>query len=189
MGSKIKSKIFLIFLGGSLFGSSQLNKRMFHLNSIDMKNQANNQQLVNTILLKHIFLFVLALTFTLGTVKASPIENENTDGEKILLKINGKVTTDEGTIPGVNVYLKGTQTGTLTDKDGTFTFPKELKEGDILVFSFLGYETLEYTIKKENPSFIEINLNAKSILITGALADNSQPRGMKKFMAKIKAIF
>ena len=121
-----------------------------------MKNQANNLQLVSAIILKRVLPFVFAFAFFCGFSKAAPDKNDNTKGEEISLKIKGKVTTSEGTIPGVNIYLKGTQTGTLTDKDGTFTFPKELEEGDILVFSFLGYETLEYAITKETPSFIEV---------------------------------
>ena len=42
-------------------------------------------------------------------------------------------------IPGVNVNVQGTQSGTSTDFDGKFKLSK-LKKGDKLVFSFIGYK-------------------------------------------------
>lgn len=54
----------------------------------------------------------------------------------------GKVTDEEGLgIPGVNVHLKGTNTGTITDINGEFLIyvPAEAR----LVFSFIGYMTEE----------------------------------------------
>ncbi len=49
-------------------------------------------------------------------------------------------------IPGVNVNVQGTSTGTTTDFDGKFKLGK-IKNGDNLVFSFIGYqsETVQYT--------------------------------------------
>ncbi len=155
-----------------------------------MQNQAKNLNLVGDLgkssnLLKHLFLFVFLISVTSLTLQATTNQKDRPSS----FKIGGKVTTDDGSIPGVNIYLKGTQTGTLSDKDGNFNFPKEVKEGDILVFSFLGYETLEYPITKNTPSFIEVKLNSKSILITGALSEDSKPSGVRKAIAKLKAIF
>ena len=49
-------------------------------------------------------------------------------------------------LPGVNVNVQGTSTGTTTDFDGKFKLGK-IKNGDNLVFSFIGYQskTLQYT--------------------------------------------
>ena len=61
--------------------------------------------------------------------------------------IKGKVT-DEATnaeLPGVNVVVKGTSNGTSTDFDGLFQL-SNVKVGDILVFSFIGYNDLEITL-------------------------------------------
>lgn len=54
-------------------------------------------------------------------------------------KITGKVvTSDENEpIPGANVIIKGTQTGTVTDVDGNFVI--EASNTDILQVSFVGY--------------------------------------------------
>ena len=61
--------------------------------------------------------------------------------------VNGKVTAaDDGSaLPGVNVYLKGTQTGTITDGDGKYCLSVNDENG-ILVFSYIGYTTQEISI-------------------------------------------
>lgn len=56
--------------------------------------------------------------------------------------IHGKVTdTDGSPLPGVNVLLKGTTRGTTTDVNGEYAI--EAETTDILVFSFIGYKTIE----------------------------------------------
>ena len=56
--------------------------------------------------------------------------------------INGVVTDQSGLpVPGVNVLVKGTQTGTQTDFDGNFTI--SATPGQMLVFSFIGMTTRE----------------------------------------------
>jgi len=46
----------------------------------------------------------------------------------------------------VNIVLQGTGVGTITNKEGRFVFPQQLKEGDVLLFSFVGQQTLEYKV-------------------------------------------
>jgi len=36
-------------------------------------------------------------------------------------QVEGKVTSDEGPIPGANVYIKGSGEGTITDMDGKYS--------------------------------------------------------------------
>ena len=56
----------------------------------------------------------------------------------------GTVTDQAGLpIPGVNVLVKGTTIGTQTDFDGKFKI--SAKQGEKLVFSFLGMKTVELT--------------------------------------------
>ena len=58
--------------------------------------------------------------------------------------IKGKVTSAEDgtTIPGVNVVVKGTTTGTVTDINGDYTLSAP-SSGAVLVFSFVGFRTQE----------------------------------------------
>ncbi|MGN6418013.1 MAG: TonB-dependent receptor [Pseudobacter sp.] len=63
--------------------------------------------------------------------------------------ITGKVTDNNGQpLSDINVLIKGTKTGTATDAAGSFSI--NAKKGDILVFSGIGYETQEITVKEEN---------------------------------------
>lgn len=57
--------------------------------------------------------------------------------------ITGTVTDDSGeSIPGVNVLVKGTSVGTITDIDGSYTLNIP-QGGTSLLFSFIGYRTRE----------------------------------------------
>ena len=59
--------------------------------------------------------------------------------------LDGKVTdiNSSEAIAGVNVVVKGTSTGTATDFDGNYNIT--VSQGDVLVFSYVGYSTLEIT--------------------------------------------
>jgi TonB-linked SusC/RagA family outer membrane protein len=62
------------------------------------------------------------------------------------IEIKGRVTDDNGTtLPGVNVVLKGTTIGTITDAEGNYLI-KIYKPSDILQFSYVGYVTQEITV-------------------------------------------
>ncbi len=65
--------------------------------------------------------------------------------------VTGSVTGEEdGTpIPGVNVILKGTTTGTVTDVDGKYQINVP-EEGGTLVFSFIGLATEEVEIGSQS---------------------------------------
>lgn len=59
------------------------------------------------------------------------------------LIVRGTVTDPTGMpLVGVNVVVKGTTVGTVTDIDGNFTLPNTPK-GSILQFSYIGYRSLE----------------------------------------------
>ncbi len=61
--------------------------------------------------------------------------------------ITGKVTSsDDGSaMPGVNVLIKGTKNGTITDAQGKYSITTSGQSGT-LVFSFVGYQTREIKI-------------------------------------------
>ncbi|NQX80898.1 MAG: TonB-dependent receptor [Flavobacteriaceae bacterium] len=58
--------------------------------------------------------------------------------------VNGKVSDDMGGLPGVSVIVKGTTTGTSTDGDGNYTISVE--NGNILEYSYVGYNTHSETM-------------------------------------------
>lgn len=64
--------------------------------------------------------------------------------------ITGKVVDSKGQpLPGVNVFVKGTTIGTITDANGNYSI-KEVKKGDILVFSYVGMLTEEVEVGDNN---------------------------------------
>ena len=71
--------------------------------------------------------------------------------------VSGKVTsaTDDSGLPGVNVVLKGTATGTVTDLDGNFKVSVPDSEA-ILLFSSIGFSNQE--VKVGSRSVIDIVL-------------------------------
>jgi len=59
--------------------------------------------------------------------------------------LTGTVTEQSTSIPlpGVNVVIKDTTTGTSTDFDGNYQI--DVNNGDVIVFSYIGYQSLEMT--------------------------------------------
>jgi len=65
-------------------------------------------------------------------------------------QITGSVT-EESTgfpLPGVNIQIQGTMTGTITGIDGTYSL--QASTGNVLVFSFVGYVNQEITVAGQN---------------------------------------
>jgi Mg-chelatase subunit ChlD len=60
-------------------------------------------------------------------------------------KITGTVSDSSGIpLPGVNVIVKGTTTGTQSDFDGNYEILA--KVGDILTFTYIGFKSVEHTV-------------------------------------------
>lgn len=84
-------------------------------------------------------------------------------------KITGKVIDETGiTIPGANIVIKGTTTGTATDMNGTYTI--SAPKGSVLQFSFIGYTT--HSVKVENQVKIDVRLEPETqsldeVIVTG----------------------
>lgn len=60
-------------------------------------------------------------------------------------EVSGTVSDNSNQpLPGVSVVLKGTTTGTTTDFDGKYRL--QVNNGDVLIFSFVGFEAQEITM-------------------------------------------
>lgn len=72
--------------------------------------------------------------------------------------VSGVVRDNEGSaLPGVNVLVKGTTIGVVTDANGSYTLAAPSGES-VLVFSFIGYITKEVAIN--NQSVVNVSLDA-----------------------------
>lgn len=78
--------------------------------------------------------------------------------------VTGTVTdaSNGEVMPGVNVVFKGTVIGTLSDINGKYTIPFSNLNDPILVFSFVGYKTLEVPLA--NKTTLDVTLQPE---ITG----------------------
>lgn len=65
-------------------------------------------------------------------------------------------------MPGVSVILKGTTIGTITDQSGKYSI-KTQSSGDLLVFSFVGYETIETPVNGRLTINVEMAVSTKVI--------------------------
>jgi hypothetical protein len=88
-----------------------------------------------------------------------------------------RFSEDNESAPGVNIYLKGsTAQGTYSDPKGQFEFPRQLKPGEILVFSFIGRKTLEYIVPDQIDGALEIVMGPEYIeMVEDVLVEGHDP--------------
>ncbi|MEK6781476.1 MAG: SusC/RagA family TonB-linked outer membrane protein [Bacteroidota bacterium] len=84
--------------------------------------------------------------------------------------VSGKVTSaDDGAgIPGANIQIKGTSSGTVSDADGNFKI--NISPNATLVFSFIGYATQEIVVGTQstiNVSMLTDVVSLSEIVVTG----------------------
>ncbi len=81
-------------------------------------------------------------------IVASPLSAQNKQAlNPFTVKGTVMSSPDNEPLPGVNVYIKGAAQGTVTDIHGKYSI--QVKFGNILVFSFVGYDKQEITITNE----------------------------------------
>lgn len=129
-------------------------------------------------------------------VELVPFQDHH-DGKEIPFKalhiIKGVVKDEYNEpLPGVSIYLKGSNEGTHTNIEGEFRFPKELAAGDVLVFNFIGYETREYVVPKNVPEVLEISLILSIEFLGEVLVDtvySAKKSAPKRWWHKLKGLF
>jgi TonB-linked SusC/RagA family outer membrane protein len=95
---------------------------------------------------------------TSAAAEAKPGPEQNND-----IRIQGRVTDEnkEG-IPGVNIQIKGTLVGTITDKEGHYSL-SAVSSKSILVFSFLGYESTEEIISARTEVNVQLRPSSNKL--------------------------
>ncbi len=91
--------------------------------------------------------------------------------------ISGIVKDSSGVLPGVSVIIKGTETGVETDFNGQYSI--KAKTGDILVFRYLGYTSVEKTVVTSNTinvTLVESGEVLDEIIITGVAGATSRKK-------------
>lgn len=85
---------------------------------------------------------------TIFIKKGALTENPDADAAKELPLVKGTITTHEGQpLASVSIRVKGTDKGTLTNEQGSFSL-KNVPENGTLVISSIGYESIEIPVSR-----------------------------------------
>ncbi|WP_299666067.1 SusC/RagA family TonB-linked outer membrane protein [uncultured Polaribacter sp.] len=91
------------------------------------------------------------------------------------ITVKGKVSDSSGELLGVNVQVKGSTKGTSTDLNGFYTL--KALNGDVLIFSYLGYKTKEVVV---NTSLIDVVLEEDAGLLDEVVVTSFGIKRQKK---------
>lgn len=108
-------------------------------------------------------------------------------------KISGIIQDNNGALPGANVVIEGTSTGTSTSFDGTFSLNAATSKGNVVV-SFLGFtsKTIPFTIVNGQADLGTIVLSDEGnvlgeVVITSTVIDVAKDRKTPVAVSTIKA--
>ncbi|WP_109833169.1 SusC/RagA family TonB-linked outer membrane protein [Reichenbachiella versicolor] len=96
------------------------------------------------------YCLALLLALTCGFVQAQDV-----------MTIKGNVQGAGEALPGVNVLIKGESGGSVTDIDGNYSV--NVKSGDVLIFSFIGFKSQEITVNTQSEINILLEADVKSL--------------------------
>jgi len=94
---------------------------------------------------------------------------------------------DNEPLPGTSIHLKNSTQGVETDINGNFEI-KNIKNGDTISLSFLGFEKQDF-IFNENTPFVKIYLKESSFQLLGAVDTKSTYKTKRSFWQLVKSIF
>ncbi|MGB5170429.1 MAG: SusC/RagA family TonB-linked outer membrane protein [Eudoraea sp.] len=89
--------------------------------------------------------------------------------------ITGTITDTDGVpLPGANVVIKGTTTGAAADFDGNYSI--QASPGDVLVFTYTGYNNKEVTVGSESAISVvlEEGLALDEVIVTGYAVESKR---------------
>ncbi len=122
---------------------------------IDFDNfkQKKDYNLLGRILL---FSIVICISFTANANFTSKVQQQP-------VVVAGQVKgTDGVTLPGVNVLIKGTNNGVITDANGNYSIEITASNA-VLIFSFIGYQTKEVEIKSQTSINVTLEEDIKNL--------------------------
>ena len=97
---------------------------------------------------------LLVLVFLLVSTKVSWAQTRTITGVVIS-------ADDNMSLPGVNVRIKGTNRGTITDIDGDYSIT--VNEDEVLVFSYIGFLIQEINVNDQNTIDVTLQSDAKTL--------------------------
>jgi TonB-linked SusC/RagA family outer membrane protein len=119
--------------------------------------------------------------------KKNPSQNNEKTKQQFI--IEGKVLDENNLIlPGVNVNIKGTAIGAITDMEGKFQL-YSLTETGVLTISFIGYKTQEVNYKANENLTVQMELDVFKLdeIIVSGVADNTPTKKLTVTVAKVNS--
>jgi len=91
------------------------------------------------------------------------IDNSNqVTVDALLIPIKGKITDENGEgLPGANIIVKGTTTGTITDEKGEFQL--EASPDAVLQITSIGYKTIEMTVGNQTSIDVKMEIDVTQL--------------------------
>jgi TonB-linked SusC/RagA family outer membrane protein len=127
---------------------------------------------------------------TVSVYSEPDFTNDNSDmsitGMVTLEIIKGRVvSTDGNALQGVSIEIKGSGRGTTTNLRGEFSI--DAKRGDVLVISYIGYQTQEVTVSESNSvtiTLVSLNQPMTEVVVT-ALGIRKESRRLGYAVTKV----
>lgn len=121
-----------------------------------------------------------------GADETVPEKKKEYEGEEKVIKGTVTQKSDGSTLPGVNVFVKGTTIGVATDVDGNYeiTIPADANS---LIFSFLGFKSIEITINEQTTINIQLEediFGLEEVIVAG-VASETPKRNLSVSVTKV----
>ena len=155
---------FTIFFKAVLKVSLNLQRALTSLRKVTIRNP----MLFKSAIIK-VNITVLITVITLMQANATVSIHRISLAERNVIRvlnssfvISGKVSDEKSQpLPGVSVKIKGTAKGTVTDVSGNYTI--KVDNGDVLIFSFIGFVSQEITIGQTANYNIQLKEDPKAL--------------------------
>ncbi|WP_162996258.1 TonB-dependent receptor [Mucilaginibacter celer] len=109
------------------------------------------------------------LTYVIENKNIIVNKKETVEAAAVPITVTGTVTDNKNQpLPGVNVKIKGTNVGAVTDVNGKFTLSAD--DNATLVFTYIGFQTKEEPVNKRttiNVVLAEDNQELKEVVVVG----------------------
>lgn len=102
------------------------------------------------------------------------------------ISVKGTVQDEFGEpLPGVSISVKGTTSGTITDMNGKFTI--NAKKGNTLIFSYLGYQSVDKTVTDTTIDVVmkESSVQVNEVVVT-ALGIKKEKKALAYSVTEVK---
>lgn len=134
------------------------------------------------------FLLLGATQLSATDIGADKVSSVYEATQQATLQIKGTVKdANNEPLIGVNVMVKGTTTGAITDLDGNFSL--QAKKGAVLVISYTGYTSQEIVVKDNAPLNIILkeNLTELTEVVVTALGIKKETKALTYNVQEVKA--